>query len=235
METESPLLTRLRELIANGGYRDGDKLPSERQLALDLGASRNALRAAFKILEAEGQIWRGVGQGTFIGVRAPRSVDELVRLSSDMDPGTVLEARMAFEAMAARYAAQRAASSDVQQLHEYIIKAERATEPSNYDLWDLRYHTAFVEAAHNPVLRLCYDVITGIWREVNWGIAAQRRNLSAERQILLARQHRMILEAIEVRDSDRAENHVIEHWQTIRSALLPDPIVKRRVVRDGVV
>src|SRR5690554_108931 len=135
MGSENPLLNSLRELIANGAYRDGDKLPSERQLAADLGASRNALRAAFQVLEAEGKVWRGVGQGTFIGQRTPRSVDELVKLSSDMDPGTVLEARMAFEAMAVRYAAQRAASSDVQLLHEYVAKAERSLELANYELW----------------------------------------------------------------------------------------------------
>lgn len=227
MTVQNPLLNRLRDLIANGTYREGDRLPPERQLAERLKVSRTALRGALSVLEAEGRVWRRVGQGTFIGHRAPRSIGDLAQLAADMSPEAVIEARMAFEATAVRYAAQRAASSDIQRMHDYVARGERATEHASYDLWDLRFHACLVEAGQNPVLRASYEVITSIWQQVTWGMAAQRGHLAAERHRILTRQHRMILEAVEVRDSDRAENLVIEHWRTARAGLLQDPLVKK--------
>src|SRR5216684_4865274 len=46
------------------GY--GTRLPTERQLALDLGVSRAAIRHAMAVLQAEGRVSREVGRGTFL-------------------------------------------------------------------------------------------------------------------------------------------------------------------------
>jgi DNA-binding FadR family transcriptional regulator len=47
-----------------GGY--GTRLPTERQLAVDLGVSRSAIRHAMAELQAEGRVSREVGRGTFL-------------------------------------------------------------------------------------------------------------------------------------------------------------------------
>ena len=49
-----------------GGGRQGTRLPTERQLALDLGVSRAAIRHAMTLLQAEGHVSREVGRGTFL-------------------------------------------------------------------------------------------------------------------------------------------------------------------------
>src|SRR4029077_2280979 len=48
------------------GRRQGTRLPTERQLALDLGVSRAAIRHAMTLLQAEGHVSRQVGRGTFL-------------------------------------------------------------------------------------------------------------------------------------------------------------------------
>src|SRR5947209_20312461 len=52
--------------------RPGDRLPTERQLAGDLGVTRTMVRHALAVLEAEGRISREVGRGTFIRDAGPR-------------------------------------------------------------------------------------------------------------------------------------------------------------------
>src|SRR5260370_18676348 len=47
------------------GGRQGTRLPAERQLAVDLGVSRSAIRHAMALLQAEGHVSREVGRGTF--------------------------------------------------------------------------------------------------------------------------------------------------------------------------
>ena len=42
------------------------RLPTERQLAADLGVSRAAIRHAMAVLQAEGRVSREVGRGTFL-------------------------------------------------------------------------------------------------------------------------------------------------------------------------
>ena len=61
---------RLAEIILDesrrAGLRRGSRLPTERQLAADLGATRTSVRRALTVLEAEGRISREVGRGTFL-------------------------------------------------------------------------------------------------------------------------------------------------------------------------
>jgi DNA-binding FadR family transcriptional regulator len=65
---------RLAELIlaesARAGLGPGSRLPTERRLAADMGATRTSIRQALAVLEAEGHISREVGRGTFLR-RAP--------------------------------------------------------------------------------------------------------------------------------------------------------------------
>ena len=48
------------------GAGNGTRLPTERQLAVDLGVSRAAIRHAMTVLQAEGRVSREVGRGTFL-------------------------------------------------------------------------------------------------------------------------------------------------------------------------
>lgn len=53
-------------LIEDGTYRPGDRLPTERDLADDLGVSRTAIREAFRALQALGLVEAHVGRGRFV-------------------------------------------------------------------------------------------------------------------------------------------------------------------------
>lgn len=57
----------LRERLAPGRYRPGDRLPPEAELARSLGVARGTLRLALERLEANGEVVRRQGSGTFVG------------------------------------------------------------------------------------------------------------------------------------------------------------------------
>lgn len=59
----------LRERIAAGGVEPGERLPSEPELARDLGVSRSSLRAGIALLEADGLVRRLHGSGTYVSHR----------------------------------------------------------------------------------------------------------------------------------------------------------------------
>jgi GntR family transcriptional regulator len=57
----------LRDRLAPGRARPGDRLPPEQELAEELGVSRGTLRLALERLESNGEIIRRQGSGTFVG------------------------------------------------------------------------------------------------------------------------------------------------------------------------
>jgi len=61
----------LRELIQNGRYQPGEKLPSEVALSQVCGVNRNTLRQAISELAAIGLLRKEKGTGTFVAARAP--------------------------------------------------------------------------------------------------------------------------------------------------------------------
>lgn len=56
----------LLELVEGGTYQPGEQLPSEKELAVQLGISRSTLREALLNLEQEGVVLRKHGIGTFV-------------------------------------------------------------------------------------------------------------------------------------------------------------------------
>ena len=57
----------LRNWLAPGRYKQGDRLPPEHEVAAMLGVSRGTLRSALQRLEESGEIVRRQGSGTFVG------------------------------------------------------------------------------------------------------------------------------------------------------------------------
>jgi DNA-binding FadR family transcriptional regulator len=113
-------LSRVREFLAAQSLRPQQRLPAERDLADQLGLTRNRLRGALRRLETEGLIWRHVGQGTFFGAKPPRGRlphdDEAIGDSTN--PGEILEARLALEPELARLAALRATASEIAKMED---------------------------------------------------------------------------------------------------------------------
>lgn len=81
----------VRNWLAGGRYRQGDRLPPENEVAAMLAVSRGTLRSALERLEESGEIVRRQGSGTFVGhLAGPTALDE--RLER-LEPYSSLAAR----------------------------------------------------------------------------------------------------------------------------------------------
>lgn len=63
------LRNRLVYLIASGKYEPGDKLPTTRELAVDLGVNYNTVSKVYQDIERDGYIVSKRGKGTFVAER----------------------------------------------------------------------------------------------------------------------------------------------------------------------
>ena len=198
------------ELVASGEVGPGDRLPAERRLADDLGVSRVSVRAALQRLKAQGFLASVQGGGTKVVSRKgdpDPALAELARLdrSNLVD---LMELRRELEVWAAGRAAERASDADIaavraafeRQFEDGIDKAEA----------DVAFHMAVARASESPIYRHLLGVIRGTLSEM---LKYHRTELFAtpEDDQTVLRHHGAVVEAIEARDPERAEDAMRTH------------------------
>ena len=72
------IIEQIKFAIGRGDLQPGDRLPTVRQLAVDLSINPNTVIRAYRELEIEGVLDTQQGSGTFVGERRPQ-IDALER------------------------------------------------------------------------------------------------------------------------------------------------------------
>lgn len=210
---------RLREALDAGQWQGGDRLPPERELARLLSIGRTSLRSALADLEAEGRIWRHVGQGTFVSRSSESQVNTTLVLAPPPEPSDVLELRDIIEPQIARLAAVRASSTEIEAL-EFHLKAGEAAEDWNaWEAADNAFHTTLARATRNPVTTGVLETLHDIRRDREWS-HRRRATLTSARQEHYCRQHHIILEAVTRGDPDAAAQAMRLHLNTVQEAMV---------------
>jgi DNA-binding FadR family transcriptional regulator len=159
---------RLGTAIRLGLLTPGERLPSERELAEQLGIARSTLRQAITTLVQSGHLHsqRGRGGGTFVVQRPPLAQAGAGPLPEDWRD--VLDLRAALECGVVTLAAQRADRAALARLDALVAEMEEATDFAVYRRADVRLHIGIAEAAGAPRL---VAALTDAQREVSELIA----------------------------------------------------------------
>jgi GntR family uxuAB operon transcriptional repressor len=205
------------DLAVGEGWTAGYRLPTERQLAEDLGISRAAVRQALAVLEADGRISREVGRGTFLSElpRQPPETDQ----SDDFGPADVMAVRCVLEPGAMPMVVARATTRDLEEMQRCLVGGDAADTYAEFERWDMALHRAFVEATHNPLLLRLYHSVESARHGHLWG-ELKRRNDSEARRVQYRQQHTAIVAALRTRDSPRAVQAMRVHLTTVETNLL---------------
>ena len=207
-------LERIRSLIRENRDEVEFRLPPERDLALSMAVGRRAVRRAMEVLEAEGNVWRRQGKGTFVGSGPARARHDLAALAERTNPVEVMETRLLLEPGLARLAALRATREDIEALERLAQKTASAQDDDGWELWDSALHRRIAEAAGNFMLMSVLDVVQRVRQEPEW------RHLRAsirteQRRARIFAEHDDIVAAIARRDGPAAERAMLRHLTTI--------------------
>ncbi|HHY94586.1 MAG TPA: FadR family transcriptional regulator [Firmicutes bacterium] len=207
---------RIREHVQQNGMVPGSKLPSERDLAYQLGVSRNSVREALRILELQGLVTVRSGGGTFVSAVYTDGVSGLAE-DVDAEPGTLLElqeVRRMFEVEAARLAALRAEAGDFARMEELVAATyEKAVRGRDVLQEDLAFHGAVVKATKNHVMERMYDTIVDLLIEV------RKAGLSRSSSKEVAVQHEKVLSGIKSRNLQTAAQFMLEHLTSVEAGI----------------
>ncbi|MFD1786193.1 FadR/GntR family transcriptional regulator [Sphingomonas floccifaciens] len=210
------LAGRILDELAAGRWRVGDRLPAERELALEYGASRPAVREALIALEVRGLIDVRVGSGAYV-----------VALSTD-EPGTgfaitafeLTEARLMFEGEAAALAAVNIEESELDRLDELVAAiASENLRPEVTENADRDFHLTIAVATRNAgVVRTIED----FWRlrstSSECALLHQKARDANVRPVV--EEHAAIVDALRRRDPAAARAAMHAHLTAVMNHLL---------------
>lgn len=224
-------LEQLKGYILAEGLAPGQRLPSERELAEQLGVGRNSVREALRVLEAVGLVESRIGEGTFIIANTGASIGRTVGLGLAAWGGAIMEimgARQIIEVESAYVAAERADANDLSALNDTLRRMETTDDVQVYLAADMEFHRCLGRATHNGVIANITKHLMDFLQEVLAETHGDQLMTTAEG----VGTHRSVYQAVARRDGPAAAAAMRTHlrfsaelWQTIIS-LTPAPARK---------
>jgi DNA-binding FadR family transcriptional regulator len=143
---------QLRKLIVDGEFPVGSRLPSERDLSVQLGVSRPSLREALIALEVEGYIEVHMGSGIYVCPPSPAPEGE-IDLSTQEGPLELIRARAMLEGEVAYAAAKNGKKAQIDAIEEAFQQMiDNTSVGANPLEADRLFHIRVAEATGNSVL-----------------------------------------------------------------------------------
>jgi GntR family transcriptional repressor for pyruvate dehydrogenase complex len=225
--TFEEICERIREQLALGVLKPGDKLPRERDLAEQLGVSRNVLREALRSLEMAGllRLQKGVKGGAFVQDGDMSRMNDVVRdmLSlGAISVGELSEGRIQILDLVVRLACERARQADFLALEANIERSEIATREGR--LLDRvecsrEFYRLLAAATGNKVMAMIMDSVTEIHMRFVYAKVAS----SGVSMPQLVEKRRQFLSALRKRDVSTAARLMRVHLESVQRMLDSDP------------
>jgi DNA-binding GntR family transcriptional regulator len=190
----------LRRRIIDGLYEPGHRLTEDR-LANDFGVSRNPVREAIRVLEAEGFLLTHARRGTVVASMSTKDVQDF------------FDVRLSLEVLAARLAAERAGQAGAGALDRLMAKARTTRRMADLAALNTQFHASICDLADNALLTATMESLHG---RLQW---VYRRSVPARAENSWA-EHADLVSAIRAGDADAAADAARAHVLAARRAAL---------------
>lgn len=207
--------------ISSGEYQPGDRLPTEPDLARQLGVGRTSVREGVGKLRMLGAVEVRRGLGTFV-TDQDRSDARLafIRWTAEhrYEIVDIFEVRISLETTAASLAASRATEAELDNLSEMAEAHGAAGEADDLELLvktDQAFHEALLACSHNEALQRVYSILVPElvpYRTTSLALTGASTRSASD--------HRAIVSAIRCRQPAQAQAATLTHLSTLYEEIL---------------
>lgn len=208
------------DILRNGDYGVGDKLPTEKELATLLGVGRNSIREALKALALADIIESTPGKGTFLKIKAVDIMmrpDGLINVINSVTYKELMQVRIIFEVETAGLAAQMAGKNkkELEAFKEAWARLNQTLkERSDSSKTGFDFHIAIVNLSGNKLLK---KLLNPIWEELK--LARKFAPITKEESYEVERDfHDRIFHAIVNQNPEEAKRIMREHLENTEKA-----------------
>ncbi|AGK98148.1 FadR/GntR family transcriptional regulator [Clostridium pasteurianum] len=216
------VIIQIKDMIAKGILRKGDKLPSERELVDKLGVSRTSIREALRALEIIGLVESRQGEGNFIRDNFENSLFEPLSVMFMLQKSSTLEihqVRVMIETETASLAAKNIKDKDIEVLQGFIDKLKNSKDELERSISDKNFHYKIAECSGNFLINNILRSVSSLMDAFIVNARMVIVNESKARE-LLVEQHEDILQALIDRDSEAAVKAMRKHLDCIKEHLI---------------
>ncbi|MCT8977666.1 FadR family transcriptional regulator [Clostridium sp. CX1] len=207
------VIEQIKDMIAKGILKKGDKLPSERELVDHLQVSRTSIREALRALQIMGLIECRQGEGNFISQSFEHSFFEplsIMFMLQETNPEEIIEVRKVIEVETAAIAAKKITEEELESL-EILIKAfKNSTDENDNVKIDKKFHYEIAQASRNFII---LNILNAISSLIDSFIKDARKKILTDEKNreVLAMQHEEIYNALKKGDSKKAAEAMRKH------------------------
>jgi GntR family transcriptional repressor for pyruvate dehydrogenase complex len=213
------LARRIRDLIQQGEYRLGDRLPAIMEMARSFGVGHPTVREALKKLEAVGVVEIRHGSGVYVS----RSEDVMLMASPDYAPVVtrkllmdLIRCRMPLEQQSVAEAVPHLTARHLKEMHRLLSAAEKSLDDDTVlNKVNMQFHRQIAVASGNAVLLQLLDVLREMFQHEQLMILDIFGSRRDDHQ-----GHVAILDALERGDADLAVSRMRAHLQSVLDAVL---------------
>lgn len=208
----------VKRYILDNELNAGDPLPTETQLAQELGVGRGSVREAIKALQSLGIVEVRHGDGLYVHPYTLDPMLEILSYGTRFDAATLAELvqiRLLLERAAIEYAVDHIDPQDLARL-EALMDTWRekaaAGEPAP-DL-DQEFHRIIYGTLNNQTLMKLFEVFWIAFENLNDPIISNASLLGHDFE-----NHQAILTAMKAGDSNLAQHHVTQHFSRLQERI----------------
>ena len=203
---------QIKQMLIEGEWTQGQKIPSENELAQGFGVSRVTVRQALQKLTVLGLIETRLGEGSFVcELRPGVQVNGMIPTAylGENSLSQVLEFRQVMDVKTAELAAQRADEQDVAELGRiYQEMVDSKEDIRRFAQADLDFHLYLARATHNPLILEANSIVRDVLGATMDHIVTKAGNRAG------LYYHRKLLDAVsrhDVKECGRVMQEHVDH------------------------
>ena len=212
------IVQQVLDLIENGKLKQGDQLPSERELTEIFKVSRTTVREAIRTLESMKLLQSRQGNGTY--VLASNEEDLVQPLAAALfnakdDIRHIFYVRKIIEPHVAELAAENATAQEIEEMEEILRRQEICVEKGeNIIETDSAFHNLMAGATKNRVMERLTAALVDFLKQSreHYLLDVEPGNNRPERSL---EGHKQVLTAIKKGDCEAAQRLMLQHLEEI--------------------
>jgi GntR family transcriptional repressor for pyruvate dehydrogenase complex len=212
------IVQQIRNLIQKGKLKQGDQLPTERELVDTFKVSRASVREAIRYLESMKLVESRQGNGTYVIASSEEALVQPLAASLFLEKDNLMDIfsiRKIIEPQIAQLAAENATASEINELEDILQEQVKDLSSGiNITKTDSEFHNLLIQTAKNRVLeRLLLAILDLLAQKREKFLQVEER---AQRSLM---GHQEIFSAIKARNPVAARQAMRRHLEDVENIL----------------